>query len=112
MKYLGTFTALEDLRSGTIAERIVRTKEATDKRVEVVYQGVLQSLLPGTHDSIVGILDFMMKDEDKYRITDYKLARHADEERHREIRPPVGTSPGSPNSSGQAPLGEEALRIP
>src|SRR3990172_6043249 len=85
LEHLSTFEEFEDLRGASFEDRISRTLPAVKNGASVIYQGVLQSTIPGSKDEVVGIPDFLIKDGKSYRIRDCKLARHADESRHPEI---------------------------
>jgi predicted RecB family nuclease len=84
--HLESFPQYVDLTEGDINDRIDRTREAISDRADVIYQGVLKAKLPGTDDTVIGIPDFLIRDDQSYTIRDCKLARHADESSHPEIQ--------------------------
>ena len=56
--HLATFTEYTDLRDGSIDQRVANTIDAVQNKADVIYQGVLRSILPGTQETVFGIPDF------------------------------------------------------
>lgn len=83
--HLLSFKHYVDLREGKLEDRAARTLEAIKAGAEVIYQGVFFAKLPNSSDEVIGVPDFILKEDNGYAIRDCKLARHADEKRHREI---------------------------
>jgi len=87
-RHLASFPSFVDLSSGTLDERISRTKEAVSKRSPVIYQGVLKAnlVIGGTDCEILGIPDFIiLEDDGSYVIRDSKMSRRINEKDHAEI---------------------------
>lgn len=84
--HLESFPQYVDLTEGAFNSRIARTREAISDRADVIYQGVLKAKLPGTDDTVIGIPDLFIRNDQSYTIRECKLARHVDENRHEEIQ--------------------------
>lgn len=83
--HLTTFKGLIDVSSGNLDERIELTSAAISDKAPTIYQGVFQARLPGSDSFILGIPDFLIRENEGYTIRECKLARHADEKNHPEI---------------------------
>ena len=85
--HLATLGTYEDLSAVSPDQRVQRTIEAIRNHVPVIYQGEIacDTVLDGTHVSIVGRPDFLILDSDTYLIRDSKLSRKVDEKHHTEI---------------------------
>jgi predicted RecB family nuclease len=83
-EHLSTFPRVRNLGDGSLADRAQRTREAVQGRAEVIYQGVLRAVLPGSKDTVTGMPDFMILEGSSYRIRDCKLSRSV--ESHPEIQ--------------------------
>jgi uncharacterized protein len=81
--HLVTFPSYEDLTGAGCEKTIEKLKEGTP----VIYHGELrlQTIIDGQAVRVVGIPDFIIKDENGYFIQDCKLSRHATESEHPEI---------------------------
>lgn len=93
-RHLASFPSVVDLSSGTLDERISRTKEAVGRRSPVIYQGVLRadSVIGGTTCEILGIPDFIiLEDTGSYAVRDSKMSRRINEKHHPEIILQIGT---------------------
>lgn len=93
-KHLASFPSVVDLSSGTLDERISRTKEAVRKRSPVIYQGVLRanSAVGATDCEISGVPDFIiLEDTGSYAVRDSKMSRRINEKDHPEIILQIGT---------------------
>lgn len=77
---LGEFLDLSGLPFGA---RTQATADAISKRVPVIYQAGFSANFEGV--TIAGYPDFLIWNEDGYRIRDSKLSRHVDEKHHVEI---------------------------
>ena len=86
-QHLGTLGAYADLSKVPQAERILATQELIAEKTAVIYQPAFahSCQLDGVDVVIVGTPDFLIWDEDNYRIRDSKLSLHIDEEAHPEI---------------------------
>lgn len=85
--HLAKLGPIADLSTGTLTERIERTRELIALGERALYQPVFESTTRIDSDDVrvVGIPDFLILDGAAYRVRDCKLALHADEERHPEI---------------------------
>jgi len=85
INFLGRFV---DLSSGSLQERASRTIEQLNKGIPIIYQGVLlvDVNLDGSQVQVLGIPDILIPEGSSYVIRDCKLARHATERIHPEIR--------------------------
>jgi predicted RecB family nuclease len=85
--HLATLPEVPDLREGTIEERAVRTKDAIQKKCQILYQPVLtcETRLGGKECKVVGEPDFMIRDQGSYLIRDSKISRRITEKDHPEI---------------------------
>lgn len=93
-KHLASFPSVVDLSSGTLDERIPRTKEAVRKRSPIIYQGVLRanSAVGATDCEISGVPDFIiLEDTGSYAVRDSKMSRRINEKDHPEIILQIGT---------------------
>lgn len=84
-EHLATFAVARNLAEGSLTDRAERTREAVRSGAPVIYQGVLRAALAGSRDVVTGIPDFMIRNEDSYRIRDCKLSRSMRGDRHPEI---------------------------
>lgn len=84
-EHLAGFARVENLSDGTLRERSVRTLAAIAAGKEVIYQGVLSAALPASGTEVVGIPDFLVREEAGYTVRDCKLSRHVGGSRHVEI---------------------------
>jgi predicted RecB family nuclease len=78
-----------DLKPGSPEERIARTREALeDGTHEVLFQPLLlgRSELAGSEREIVGEPDFLVRQDDGWKVREVKLARRVEGSRHTEIR--------------------------
>lgn len=85
--YLSTFREVTDLREGTPEERQVRTLDAIQAAVPVIYQPYFATGLElnGHVCEVVGIPDFLIREGDGYVIRDVKMSRRINEKDHPEI---------------------------
>lgn len=85
--HLATFPDVVDLSSGTIEDRIRRTKEEFVNRSSVIYQAVLKAswAVQGTECEVLGEPDFLILDSGDYVIRDAKISRRITERDHPEI---------------------------
>lgn len=81
--YLSTFPQFSDLTGRPAAS----TLEEIKKESPVIYQGCLRTevSIDGQMIEVVGIPDFMVKEDAGYIIRDCKMARHVSEKDHPEI---------------------------
>ena len=77
-----------NLSSGSLPERAARTIELINRATPIIYQGVLLSevRIGPTQIEVLGIPDLLLLKGSSYLIRDCKLARHATERTHPEIR--------------------------
>lgn len=87
VQHLQTLGLYADLSNVPQAERISATKELMREKAVVIYQPAFAHLcqLDGVDVFVVGTPDFLIWDEDNYRIRDSKLSLHIDEDAHPEI---------------------------
>lgn len=85
--HLATLMDVKDLSSGSLEERVERTKEAIRGGARVIYQGVFQLNYEfnGVQWLITGIPDFLIRADSSYIIRDSKIARRITINDHPEI---------------------------
>jgi len=85
--YLNSITGYRDISFGKMEDRIELTRQYINNKVPIIYQGVLSENLriDNKEITLTGIPDFLIWEENGYRIRDCKLARHVDEKKHQEI---------------------------
>jgi predicted RecB family nuclease len=85
--HLATFPEAWDLSSLPLTERLAQTAEALKKRISVVYQGALSSVLEldGVRCEILGEPDFLIRGNVGYILRDSTIAKRIDINHHREI---------------------------
>ena len=83
--YLKTFKEVYDVSKLPRQDQVEATIKAIEKGTEVIYQGVLTTIIKidGVEIELTGKPDFMIKDGDSYIIQDCKVARKLD--KHPEI---------------------------
>jgi len=86
-KHLTTLGAYEDISKVERDQRVLRTLEAIQKRVPVIYQAELEyaTKINANSVAIVGRPDFLILDGNDYIIRDSKLSRRVDGKHHEEI---------------------------
>jgi len=84
-QYLSTLGEYLDIHALPSTQRINKTIEAIQNRVNVIYQGELRCNIPDLNIDIIGIPDFLIREGDNYIIRDCKLSKHANESDHPEI---------------------------
>ena len=85
--HLERFEEVVDLSSGTIEERVRRTRQEVENRVPAIYQPVLrgEANLGGTECEIIGEPDFLLREEPGYVVRDCKISLRITEADHPEI---------------------------
>ncbi len=75
-----------DASAGNLKERRAITQKYITEKVPIIYQGVLYENLTINNRliTVVGIPDFLLYEEGRYKIRDCKLAKQVDEKRHQE----------------------------
>lgn len=86
-QHLTTLGPYADLSKVPQLERIAATQQLIAEKAVVIYQPAFAHtcLLDGIDVTIVGTPDFLIWDQDNYRIRDSKLSLHIDEDAHPEI---------------------------
>lgn len=85
--YLRSIGKYADASRGRLKERIAITKKYIAEKVPIIYQGVIceELIINNKLVTVIGIPDFLIYEEEGYRIRDCKLARHIDDKRHQEV---------------------------
>lgn len=86
-QYLSGIGQFADLRGGSEDERIQRTIKAVQDGAPVLYHPIFraEAQFGGNPVTLIGEPDFLIRDEDGYRIRDVKMSRRITEKDHPEI---------------------------
>ena len=85
LEHLLRFDNYTDLSGWNLEDKVRKTIRAVLEGIPVIYQGAFIVKLPSSDVELIGTPDFLIKDNDSYRIGQCSLSRNVDESHRRGI---------------------------